>query len=844
MAYGLKYELLCTSRKSNLYKAKIYFDGYSGSAINRNVPKNPFKLIKDKAAVIRGTSFEFSIREEVDFEFLEFYTNSNKKIRVDLYRGTTLIWTGYNLTQQYQAPYTPSPTNISFTASDGLGLLKNEEFTLTGINSQLATIIHCVDKIGLALGYSIAINLFEVTHSHTASPLAQTYEDASNFIGLNCYEVIESILQKYDAEITQRRGRWGITCSVDKQSTRMLYTTAGVYETTEAAPTVLDLGYPGTGIEVSPKGRLQQSFEPGAKKVKLTHDFGRKDSFLTNYDFSEFATPSFPGWTKTGTFDLTQGVQDGKSYAILDGYSSNDDCITQSINITNVASQNFVFSLKFAPLGKYENVWVSGSNIFPVTMDVRLHVYITNGTYTWYLTKTGWLKYSTDLQKITLSVNSCIGNPVFNELKIITNEIPISGTLYIKLYRYNHGTPDSGIIYRGIAFTDVNVCFMNGNDLYPASLATTAVFDTSTEVGELTGLDIFTTDAPDFINNNLLYKRITWLLSGAITTLWHRLGSTTTYTLLVQLARMIASNNRIARQRLSGEFKGTGIELDSIILHAYNSNRKFEILEGTWDLYEETFNVTLLELLTWSDESITFTSESSLTSTSNTSASGSIIGISLGNTAGSGLFDRVFEVIDYGLTSEYLRLKVPLAADFDVQAWSDNGQLPATIWDSLPVASATALGGIKVGANLSIVNGVLSADAAPGGGAWGDITGTLADQTDLNTALGLKLNSSSYTAADVLSKLLTVDGSSSGLDADKLDGAEGALYARLSGPTFTGTVSGISASMVGLGSVNNTSDADKPVSTAQQTALNLKSNIASPTFTGTVRCTGDIIAYS
>ena len=41
-------------------------------------------------------------------------------------------------------------------------------------------------------------------------------------------------------------------------------------------------------------------------------------------------------------------------------------------------------------------------------------------------------------------------------------------------------------------------------------------------------------------------------------------------------------------------------------------------------------------------------------------------------------------------------------------------------------------------------------------------------------------------------------------------------------------------SAVGLGNVNNTTDANKPVSTAQQTALNLKANLASPTFTGTV----------
>jgi hypothetical protein len=49
-----------------------------------------------------------------------------------------------------------------------------------------------------------------------------------------------------------------------------------------------------------------------------------------------------------------------------------------------------------------------------------------------------------------------------------------------------------------------------------------------------------------------------------------------------------------------------------------------------------------------------------------------------------------------------------------------------------------------------------------------------------------------------------------------------ALKAPINNPTFTGTVAGITATMVGLGNVDNTSDANKPVSTATQTALDLK----------------------
>jgi hypothetical protein len=44
----------------------------------------------------------------------------------------------------------------------------------------------------------------------------------------------------------------------------------------------------------------------------------------------------------------------------------------------------------------------------------------------------------------------------------------------------------------------------------------------------------------------------------------------------------------------------------------------------------------------------------------------------------------------------------------------------------------------------------------------------------------------------------------------------------LNNPAFTGTATGLTKASVGLGNVDNTSDVAKPVSTAQQTALNLK----------------------
>ena len=70
------------------------------------------------------------------------------------------------------------------------------------------------------------------------------------------------------------------------------------------------------------------------------------------------------------------------------------------------------------------------------------------------------------------------------------------------------------------------------------------------------------------------------------------------------------------------------------------------------------------------------------------------------------------------------------------------------------------------------------------------------------------------------------------LDAKLGSTTAAATYATIASPTFTGTVSGITKSMVGLGNVDNTADSAKPISTATQAALDLKANLTSPALTG------------
>jgi hypothetical protein len=133
---------------------------------------------------------------------------------------------------------------------------------------------------------------------------------------------------------------------------------------------------------------------------------------------------------------------------------------------------------------------------------------------------------------------------------------------------------------------------------------------------------------------------------------------------------------------------------------------------------------------------------------------------------------------------------------------------------------------------------------------------------DNTTDLAKPISTATQTALDIKASIATVNLKANVTDlALKADISDLNLKAPIASPTFTGTVSGISASMIGLGSIDNTSDLAKPISTATQsaldlkasntaldlkanttdlafkadiTSLNLKAPIASPTFTGTV----------
>lgn len=158
-------------------------------------------------------------------------------------------------------------------------------------------------------------------------------------------------------------------------------------------------------------------------------------------------------------------------------------------------------------------------------------------------------------------------------------------------------------------------------------------------------------------------------------------------------------------------------------------------------------------------------------------------------------------------------------ASLDANGKIPDSEIPATIARDTEVTSA---------ASAAVTAAVTAAVAQ---------AGTAAD-TKISTAINSLVNAAPATLNTLNELAAAINNDFS--YAATITTALG-TKAPIAGPAFTGavtiptlnvttTATGITKSMVGLSNVDNTSDANKPVSTANQTALNLKLNISDQSF--------------
>ncbi len=178
------------------------------------------------------------------------------------------------------------------------------------------------------------------------------------------------------------------------------------------------------------------------------------------------------------------------------------------------------------------------------------------------------------------------------------------------------------------------------------------------------------------------------------------------------------------------------------------------------------------------------------------------------------------------------------AADVSIQSELDDKATTSnpTFTGTVVLPTSTSIGDVS-STEIGYLNGVTS-------GIQTQLDAKLASATASSTYA--PLSGPTFTGTVVLPSTTSI-GDVSSTELGYVNGVTSAIQTQLDAkaptadPTFTGTVSGVTKTHVGLGNVDNTSDANKPVSTATQTALDAKANLSGATFTGDVTVETDLI---
>ena len=590
--YGTRYILQFDSEKfGHEYKILIKEDGYSGSSENKSLGAAPLLRRDDSDSGISGTSLEMVIQADEDGELTSLYTVDNKKFLVELYKNNSLIWTGYVLPEKYSEPYVPVPYDVSVTASDGLGILKDIPFTLSGEKTLFEVTRFCCNQTGMTLDFIVFSSLVESSMNTGNSMLVQTSLDVSTFQDKTCYEVLESILTSLDAFITEANGKWVIARYTDLDKEGFLYSnTGGSSGKVSLEPRVLG----NVHSELYPIGNLELEIEPANKSVKFTSDYDLRPSFLQNYDFSGGDS----GW---GGFEYVIAKRKGVGFAAMHGNSGKQErYIQQSVSVEK-SSQAVIVEVKFA----LAQMFASMNGRAGEDREFALKIQLSGGGQTYYLSDEGWgtkdfrFPVHGSLQDMfwDRGISTNYVDDYESNFKITADGFPASGQLTISIYNIYVEMSGTSNVRSSLFLSHVIVTNDYGSGIdVSVNLAEKA--STSHE-----DVDICLTDVP-FVENadKMFYNGLK--VAGKYTSSWACGGKTDSF--LYTILKSVCSRIGFPRKQLSGTIQGENLESFMLLVDKY-SDSLFQTREFSLNLLTDEMNVTLEQFMPYQELSGTAT---------------------------------------------------------------------------------------------------------------------------------------------------------------------------------------------------------------------------------------------
>jgi hypothetical protein len=321
MAWGVKYRCEFFDIQGLEWRWDFELDPFVGDITMMQASGDPgtYEPLSDADDVlknpVRGTKATLRVKSISMFQYLEFFTMTDMKMRCSIYYGAahTLYFRGYVNVNNYSEPYDDYPYDVAISVNCGLGLLKEIPYEVsdgvayTGRLRESQILLDILGKIGFTT-FTEIVNIYEyrMASGIDDSPIDQTYIDASVFDDMSCYEALEYLLAKWHALIRQRRGVFVVYRPTEMITTAYARTFTAVTTKTGSTITALMPLRRSTSATADLRDHNGGRMLPlsAVKNITMDQDYGNKESWIQNYKFASDTydndTYLFDKWTRIG----------------------------------------------------------------------------------------------------------------------------------------------------------------------------------------------------------------------------------------------------------------------------------------------------------------------------------------------------------------------------------------------------------------------------------------------------------------------------------------------------------------------------------------------------------------
>lgn len=594
-------------------------DGYSGSVteVDGDGSGNTIEIkwgdgSSNSIPNIYGSQATIRFIADTTGQFSFLFTADAKKHKVRFLKDSVLVWTGFVEPENYSEPKIPGPKQVSITAFDGLGFLKEEFFDDSNGDPYTGklTIHEIANKIFLKTGFALNEN-YAIPYQELGLPYLEARYDVDNFIELNCYEILQQIFA--ECRVMQRNAEWWVISNVcfDTTDTTIEYKK---YDSARSLLSSSSFNYVTTDVEEF-EGDPRIEMLPALKRLSVIQDYGYKGNLIVNGDFQDFNEDSSSPemWTLVNTATASQRDlnDDGDKYILLRDkqkptypYQLSEGMYSQMrIETTDSVVK---LALSYALSGnKGESCYLAigvqliGDN----NVTYYLQQYGDQSTkeikYQWVTSPqhgtaimmnyhwTDWLsEYPNGINpdKVEAAPYDELAN-AFRKFECTIPFLPYAGVFRLYLWvPYSSRTNINGSAWHSVALE-----MLDENAEAYATSKTITITNNRLNNHVPDDLELMIGDVPDIDNKSLIYKNGLIRFDNSYTVDWGITGVTATnYTFAELIARIRASRQRLPLQSYSGSVLDLLPGLQFAYVDPYNNNI---ILLENGMVYKDDHNV-------------------------------------------------------------------------------------------------------------------------------------------------------------------------------------------------------------------------------------------------------------